>query len=132
MTDLEIPGRKPGDAAGTAAAMAGAAVQLPTGRSTAITEVNRLLRQVAAYDSNVLILGESGTGKEVVARAIHDCSPRRARPFVPINCGAIPADLLESELFGHEKAPSPARSPSARDASNSPRAARSSSTRSAT
>ena len=103
MTDLEIPGRKPGDAAGTAAAMAGAAVQLPTGRSTAITEVNRLLRQVAAYDSNVLILGESGTGKEVVARAIHDCSPRRARPFVPINCGAIPADLLESELFGHEK-----------------------------
>ncbi len=77
--------------------------QLPTGQSAAILQVNRLVRQVASYDSNVLILGESGTGKEVVARAIHDCSPRHARPFVPINCGAIPAELLESELFGHEK-----------------------------
>ena len=65
--------------------------------------VNRLVRQVAGFDSNVLILGESGTGKEVVARAIHDSSPRRGRPFVPINCGAIPGELLESELFGHEK-----------------------------
>jgi len=76
---------------------------LPTGSSAAIQQVNRLIRQVAEFDSNVLILGESGTGKEVVARAIHDSSPRRARPFVPINCGAIPAELLESELFGHEK-----------------------------
>jgi sigma-54 specific flagellar transcriptional regulator A len=66
-------------------------------------QVNRLIRQVAAFDSNVLILGESGTGKEVVARAIHESSLRRARPFIPINCGAIPAELLESELFGHEK-----------------------------
>ena len=68
-----------------------------------IRQVNRLIGQVAAFDSNVLILGESGTGKEVVARAIHEASPRRQRPFVPINCGAIPAELLESELFGHEK-----------------------------
>ena len=100
--DFQGLGRKPVNAGGTAPA-ASEAAQLPTGRSAVINEVNRLVRQVAAYDSNVLILGESGTGKEVVARAIHDCSPRRARPFVPINCGAIPADLLESELFGHEK-----------------------------
>jgi sigma-54 specific flagellar transcriptional regulator A len=81
---------------------AGSAV-LPTGASSAIRQINRLIRQVAAFDSNVLILGESGTGKEVVARAVHDSSARRLRPFIPINCGAIPAELLESELFGHEK-----------------------------
>jgi len=75
----------------------------PTGASAGIRRVNELIRQVAAFDSNVLILGESGTGKEVVARAVHDTSPRRRRPFVPINCGAIPSELLESELFGHEK-----------------------------
>jgi len=80
-----------------------AAVILPTGESAAIRRVNRLIRQVAGYDSTVLVLGESGTGKEVVARAIHEASARRRRPFVPINCGAIPAELLESELFGHEK-----------------------------
>jgi sigma-54 specific flagellar transcriptional regulator A len=102
-TDFQGLGRKPAYAGATVLPTTAAAAQLPTGRSAAINEVNRLVRQVAAYDSNVLILGESGTGKEVVARAIHDCSPRRARPFVPINCGAIPAELLESELFGHEK-----------------------------
>jgi sigma-54 specific flagellar transcriptional regulator A len=84
-------------------AQANATATLPTGDSALIRHVNHLIGQVAAFDSNVLILGESGTGKEVVARAIHDASPRRQRPFVPINCGAIPAELLESELFGHEK-----------------------------
>jgi sigma-54 specific flagellar transcriptional regulator A len=80
-----------------------AAARLPTGTSAAIRDVIALIRQVAAFDSTALVLGESGTGKEVVARAIHDLSPRRGRPFVAVNCGAIPADLLESELFGHEK-----------------------------
>jgi len=78
-------------------------VQLPTGDSPAIAAVNRLIQQVAPYDSTVLILGESGTGKEICARAVHAMSPRRLRPFVAVNCGAIPAELLESELFGHEK-----------------------------
>jgi sigma-54 specific flagellar transcriptional regulator A len=59
--------------------------------------------QVAGYDSTVLIRGESGCGKELVARRIHELSPRGKGPFVPVNCGAIPRDLLESELFGHEK-----------------------------
>src|SRR5262245_37058650 len=78
-------------------------VSMPTGSSAAIRDVTRLIRQVAAHDSSVLILGESGTGKELAARAVHEASPRRQRPFVAINCGAIPAELLESELFGHEK-----------------------------
>ena len=79
------------------------AARLPSGRSMAIQQVNSLISKVSAHDSSVLILGESGTGKEVVARAIHDSSPRRGGPFVAVNCGAIPPDLLESELFGHEK-----------------------------
>ncbi len=78
-------------------------VSMPTGNSPAVREVAALIRQVAAHDSSVLILGESGTGKELAARAIHDASPRRQRPFIAINCGAIPSELLESELFGHEK-----------------------------
>jgi len=61
------------------------------------------MRQVAAYDSTVLIRGESGCGKELVARRIHEISARAKGPFVPVNCGAIPRELLESELFGHEK-----------------------------
>jgi sigma-54 specific flagellar transcriptional regulator A len=77
--------------------------RLPTGTSVLIRDVISLIRQVAGHDSTVLVLGESGTGKEVCARAVHDLSPRRNRPFVAVNCGAIPTDLLESELFGHER-----------------------------
>jgi len=75
----------------------------PTGRSQAVLRLTRMIDQVAAFETTVLILGESGTGKEVVARSVHERSPRRDKPFVAINCGAIPPDLLESELFGHEK-----------------------------
>jgi sigma-54 specific flagellar transcriptional regulator A len=91
------------DSAPAESTPAAAPVRLPTGNSQAIREIIALIRQVAAHDSTVLILGESGTGKEVAARAVHDLSPRRNRPFVAVNCGAIPAELLESELFGHEK-----------------------------
>lgn len=73
------------------------------GQSHGIKDVRHLIEQVSSTEANVLILGESGTGKEVVARNIHYHSARRSGPFVPINCGAIPPDLLESELFGHEK-----------------------------
>jgi sigma-54 specific flagellar transcriptional regulator A len=73
------------------------------GNSRSIVEVRKLIEQVADSDATVLILGESGTGKEVVARNLHYHSARRNKPFVPINCGAIPGELLESELFGHEK-----------------------------
>ncbi|HEV8641638.1 MAG TPA: sigma-54 dependent transcriptional regulator [Methylomirabilota bacterium] len=66
-------------------------------------EVLRIVERVAPTDSSVLVLGESGTGKELVARAIHERSPRTDRPFVPIHCGALPREVLESELFGHEK-----------------------------
>jgi len=75
----------------------------PSGTSRAMRDVHRLIEQVAPFDTNVLILGESGTGKEMAARHIHELSGRAGHPFVPVNCGAIPADLLESELFGHEK-----------------------------
>ncbi|SEK49266.1 sigma-54 specific transcriptional regulator, flagellar regulatory protein A [Colwellia chukchiensis] len=73
------------------------------GVSAPMQQVRFLIEQVASTAANVLILGESGTGKEVVARNIHNLSDRRKGPFVPVNCGAIPAELLESELFGHEK-----------------------------
>ncbi|WP_097460319.1 sigma-54 dependent transcriptional regulator [Mangrovitalea sediminis] len=73
------------------------------GTSRAVQHVRQLMTQVADKDVSVLITGESGTGKEVVARNLHYHSPRRDKPFVPVNCGAIPAELLESELFGHEK-----------------------------
>jgi two-component system response regulator PilR (NtrC family) len=73
------------------------------GSSLAMQEVVELISQVASTKANVLVSGESGTGKEIVARAIHDGSERREAPFVAVNCGAIPENLLESELFGHVK-----------------------------
>ena len=73
------------------------------GDSPQIQDIFRMVRRVAPSDVPVLVTGESGTGKELVARAIHRQSPRQAAPFVPINCGAIPETLLESELFGYER-----------------------------
>jgi transcriptional regulator with GAF, ATPase, and Fis domain len=66
-------------------------------------EIFRIVEKVAATDSTVMVHGESGTGKELIARAIHQASPRKNRPMIPVNCGAIPEELLETELFGHEK-----------------------------
>lgn len=73
------------------------------GSSAPMRKIRDLIARVAGFDTSVLILGASGTGKELVARALHQRSSRRDKPFVAINCGAIPAELLESELFGHEK-----------------------------
>ena len=73
------------------------------GESEPMRKVFAMVQKVAATDVSVLVLGENGTGKELVANAIHEAGPRREQPFVPINCGAIPETLLESELFGHEK-----------------------------
>jgi formate hydrogenlyase transcriptional activator len=73
------------------------------GNSHALQSVLAAVQRVAPTDSTVLVLGETGTGKELIARAIHNFSSRCGRPFVKLNCSAIPFDLLESELFGHEK-----------------------------
>jgi formate hydrogenlyase transcriptional activator len=73
------------------------------GHSPALTSVLAEVKRVAPTDSTVLVLGETGTGKELIAHATHNLSPRCGRPFVKLNCAAIPFDLLESELFGHEK-----------------------------
>ena len=77
--------------------------QVLVGAGSSIANLRSLVTQVAPKMASVLLQGESGTGKEVVAQAIHDCSTRAKAPFVAVNCGAIPAELLESELFGHEK-----------------------------
>ncbi|HKW34858.1 MAG TPA: sigma 54-interacting transcriptional regulator [Candidatus Acidoferrum sp.] len=73
------------------------------GNSTSLRKVLKQVETVAPTDSTVLVYGETGTGKELIARAIHDFGPRRSKPFVKLNCAAIPTGLLESELFGHEK-----------------------------
>ena len=76
------------------------------GNSAALESVLEQVEQVAPTDSTVLIEGETGTGKELIAHAIHNASQRCGRAFLKLNCAAIPLDLLESELFGHEKGPS--------------------------
>ncbi len=102
----EEPAAKPSQAQ---AHLQGKAPQSPelfrslVGNSRETRRVRKMIEQVAPTEATVLVLGESGTGKEVVARNIHYHSKRRSKPFVPINCGAIPSELLESELFGHEK-----------------------------
>jgi sigma-54 specific flagellar transcriptional regulator A len=108
MPAADLPELAPGDGAAMVestepAGNAALVAYFPTGDSAKMAAVRRLIEQVAGFTTNVLITGESGTGKEWAARYIHALSPRRDRPFVPVNCGAIPADLLESELFGHEK-----------------------------
>ncbi len=102
------------------------------GRSRAIQAVLEQVRAVADSDASVLLLGESGTGKELVARALHWSSARRAGPFVPVNCAAVPETLLESELFGHEKGAFTGADRKRTGSSPRPTGARSSSTRSAT
>src|SRR4030095_11520144 len=95
------------------------------GTSAALERVLEQVQRVAPTDATVLVLGETGTGKELIAQATHQLSPRCGRAFVKLNCAAIPLDLLESELFGHEKARSQGRSRTRLDASSSPTGARS-------
>ena len=73
----------------------------PIGKHPLMEKIHSMVQRLAGADATVLITGETGTGKELVARALHNLSPRKSRPFVPINCAAIPEGLLETELFGH-------------------------------
>ena len=73
------------------------------GSSHEAVSLRNLIETIGKSDSTTLILGESGTGKDLTARALHEASSRKNNPFIPVNCGAIPKDLLESELFGHKK-----------------------------
>ena len=102
------------------------------GSSPAMAKLLAQIDRVAASETRVCILGETGTGKELVARAIHEKSPRRESPFVTLNCAAVPAELIESELFGHEKGAFTGARRSTSENSSKPTAARYSSTRSAT
>jgi formate hydrogenlyase transcriptional activator len=99
-TDLEST---PQTALTEATASSGAGFEGIIGKSSALRRLLQMVETVAGEDSTVLLLGETGTGKELIARAIHGLSPRKARPFVKLNCAAIPTGLLESELFGHER-----------------------------
>jgi DNA-binding NtrC family response regulator len=85
------------------AAVPMAAVESMIGNSAAMQEVFRLIERVGPTEASVLLTGESGSGKELAARMIHECSARHGKPFIAINCGAIPAGLIEAELFGYEK-----------------------------
>src|SRR5580704_10497435 len=73
------------------------------GEAPAIKALLNMIQRVAGTKTNILIIGESGTGKELVARMIHDEGPLKDKPFVPVNCGAIPENLIESEMFGHKR-----------------------------
>src|SRR5215212_1238599 len=90
--DLAATGERPGRAPRVTGVL--------LGRNEKMREVHDLISRVADTDVTVLIRGESGTGKELVARAIHSSSPRQDKPFVKVNCAALPSELLESELFG--------------------------------
>jgi DNA-binding NtrC family response regulator len=107
--DLDSPAVAPGDgAAQTKQRIPGAVAGLRSfgllyGSSPVMLELYEQIERVAATDATALIIGESGTGKELIARTIHDKSARRDAPFIAVNCGAIPDELIEAELFGHEK-----------------------------
>ncbi len=101
MTPLKLPAQKNDISAGYG--IDGFMCEDIAGNSEPVMELLTMVKRVSAFDSSILITGESGTGKELVARTIHRNSPRSHGPMVVINCGAIPGELLESELFGHEK-----------------------------